>query len=296
MGSRVERVYVLPGVYPITTVGMTTILLITCNYLPGYKAGGPIRSLANLVDRLGDEFVFRILTADRDLGDHQPYPGVETGVWKPVGKAQVMYLSPRQMGLVAWYRLLNQIDFDLIYLNSVFAPQTVYTLLLRRLRLLPTRPIVLTPRGEFSSGALHIKRLKKRLYLTLALQIGLYDRLVWQATNERERQDSLVTLERYIDDLVLQVVPIISMPNLASRQFERVTLCSLVAKHTGVVRIVFLSRISRMKNLDFALTLLDGLEGTIEFDIYGPIEDQIFWRECQQIAHQLPPNVQVSYR
>ena len=32
------------------------ILCLTDHYLPGYKAGGPIRSIANLVEHLGDEF------------------------------------------------------------------------------------------------------------------------------------------------------------------------------------------------------------------------------------------------
>src|SRR3546814_13762415 len=42
-------------------------------YLPGYRSGGPLQSIANLVSRLGDEFDFRIITADRDLGNTSPY-------------------------------------------------------------------------------------------------------------------------------------------------------------------------------------------------------------------------------
>ena len=44
------------------------ILSFAGHYLPGYKAGGPIRSIANMVDQLGDEFDFRIVAGDRDLG------------------------------------------------------------------------------------------------------------------------------------------------------------------------------------------------------------------------------------
>jgi hypothetical protein len=33
------------------------ILVITGYYLPGYKGGGPIRTLANMVDRLGSRFL-----------------------------------------------------------------------------------------------------------------------------------------------------------------------------------------------------------------------------------------------
>ena len=35
-----------------------TILCFVDHYLPGYKAGGPIQSIVNLVENLGDEFEF----------------------------------------------------------------------------------------------------------------------------------------------------------------------------------------------------------------------------------------------
>ena len=52
---------------------MYTILTITHYFQPGYKAGGPIRSLANFVEWLSGEFEIKIITSDRDLGDTQPY-------------------------------------------------------------------------------------------------------------------------------------------------------------------------------------------------------------------------------
>ena len=62
-------------------------------YLPGYQAGGPIRTIANLADHLGDEFDIRIVTRDRDILGTHPYPGVNVDSWNKVGKAQVMYAS-----------------------------------------------------------------------------------------------------------------------------------------------------------------------------------------------------------
>lgn len=52
------------------------VLVCVPHYLPGMKAGGPIRSLGHLVEHLGEEFEFSLLTADRDLGDTRPYPNV----------------------------------------------------------------------------------------------------------------------------------------------------------------------------------------------------------------------------
>ena len=42
------------------TNGKKDILIIMGRYLPGYKDGGPVRSIKNLVDYLGDEYNFKI--------------------------------------------------------------------------------------------------------------------------------------------------------------------------------------------------------------------------------------------
>jgi glycosyltransferase involved in cell wall biosynthesis len=34
----------------------------------------------------------------------------------------------------------------------------------------------------------------------------------------------------------------------------------------------------------------------VEFNIFGPIEDPQYWRECEQLSRTLPPNIQVSYK
>ena len=70
-----------------------TILTFAVTYLPGYKAGGPIRSLSAMFSQLGDEFDFRLRTRDRDFQDTAAYPGCVPGVWQRVGKAHVMYLA-----------------------------------------------------------------------------------------------------------------------------------------------------------------------------------------------------------
>ena len=60
-------------------------------YLPAYRAGGPIRSIANLVAALGDEIDFRIVCGNRALGASEALP-VQTGVWHKLNGAVVQYL------------------------------------------------------------------------------------------------------------------------------------------------------------------------------------------------------------
>ena len=102
--------------------GDQTILVLLNTYLPGYKAGGPIRSIQNLIAALGQEFHFRVVTSDRDLGDKFPFPGIAANRWVRVGHAEVMYLPPGLLGFLGMYALLRSVDRStVLYLNSFLA-------------------------------------------------------------------------------------------------------------------------------------------------------------------------------
>jgi len=264
------------------------ILTLVDYYLPGYKAGGPIRTLVNMVDKLGDEFQFKIITADRDFNDTKAYTGIRIDAWNRVGKADVFYISINKCSLIDFRRLFYSIEYDIQYLNSFFSPHfTIKPLLLRRLRLIPDRPLVIAPRGEFSPGALGLKSLKKRVYLWIAKAFGLYRGIIWQASSEYEEAD----IRRWFG----RDVQVVVAPNLPPLIHSKDVLPPKSEKATGCLKIIFLSRISRKKNLDRALELLKGLNGQILFNLYGPIEDKAYWEECQKIINYLPENIKVQY-
>ena len=98
-----------------------TILCITNTYLPGYKGGGPIRTIHNMVQWLGNIYDFRIITADRDLDDDEPYPGIRVNTWMQLESAEVMYVSPTNRRLFFWWKLLKQQKYDILYFNSFFS-------------------------------------------------------------------------------------------------------------------------------------------------------------------------------
>ena len=265
------------------------IILTTSDYyLPGYKAGGPLRTLANMVNKLGDEFQFKIITADRDIYDTGPYSGIRINDWNKIGKEEVFYMSPNERSLRDIRKLLCSIEYDVLYLNSFFSVQfTIKPLLLRRLRLVPDKPVVLAPRGEFSPGALSLKSLKKRVYLMAARAVGLYRGVIWQASSGHEERD----VRRWFG----KDVPVVVAPNLPPTVHSADELLSKGEKSEGFLNIVFLSRISRMKNLDSALKTLEGVNGKIRFSIYGPLEDKAYWAECERIIIELPCNIEVRY-
>jgi len=254
-------------------------------YLPGFRAGGPMRSVSALVDRLGQEIDFYVITRDRDEGDDTPYADLVPGQWKPVGKATVRYLSPGEIRMRQLATLVHEIQPHAIYLNSFFAPMSLRILLARRLGVLHAVPIVLAPRGELSAGALRLKAVKKRSFLHLADRTGLYRDVIFHASTEIESAD------------ILRVIQGASAPRVARNPItvDPMTRAGCV-KTPGAARFVFLSRIARKKNLHVAIELLRSLKGAVEFDIYGPVIDGAYWRDCQKLIAAMPANVTVAYR
>jgi glycosyltransferase involved in cell wall biosynthesis len=62
----------------------------------------------------------------------------------------------------------------------------------------------------------------------------------------------------------------------------------------GPLLVCFLSRISPMKNLDFALRVLAQVRMPVRFAIYGPIEDAAYWARCEELIAKLPSNIEIA--
>jgi glycosyltransferase involved in cell wall biosynthesis len=263
------------------------VLCFVDYYLPGFRAGGPIRTIVNMVGCLGDEIDFRIVTRDRDFGSHAPYDGIEVDAWNTVGKTQVFYASPRELSFRGIRRLMRETPHDAMYLNSFLSPRmTGIPLLVRRFGLAPGRPTILAPRGEFSPNALALKPRKKSAYLRLTRVLGLYRELVWQASSEREAEDV-----RRVQPSVAQrivVAPDLLLP-------APVTAAGGAPRDPGPPRMVFLSRVSPMKNLDFLLRALALSRLDLRLSIYGTRDEPAYWAECESLIASLPPNIAVEY-
>lgn len=270
--------------------GRPIILCFVSFYLPSYRAGGPVRTISHFVDHFGDQFDIRIITRDRDLGDSNPYSGVQLDAWNLVGKSQVFYASERMITLRGVVRLLRITPHDLLYLNSFFSYSfTILPLIARRFTIKPYLPCVIAPRGELSTGATALKAHKKRLYLTLVKAVGLYRGLQWQASSEFEVQD----IRRELGDLAKIIHIAADLPPKVNVNEQVMNTCQIRAR--GPLRVVFLSRISPMKNLDFLLKVLIEVTQPIEFAIYGPIQDKEYWSICESLIGSLPENVKAKY-
>jgi glycosyltransferase involved in cell wall biosynthesis len=263
-----------PSRFRDMTQARPIVLTIVGPYLPGYRAGGPVRSVAHMVEQLGNEFEFRVLAFDRDPGSRTPYDGISRE-WMEVGRAQVRYLVPDHLLSIALIRELRRTRYDLLYLQTLFDPRiALLPLALRRLGLIRNVPVVIAPRGQLGAGPLSLSRRRKRAYLAVTRFLLRGDE-VWQATAESEAME----IANRIPGGRVIVAP--NIPASAPARFD----CG--PKEPGRLRIVYLSRIARNKNLKGLLRALEGVEGDVALDIYGPMEQQDYWRECEPLIATL---------
>jgi glycosyltransferase involved in cell wall biosynthesis len=280
---------------PVVGRARPTVVTLLGAYLPGYKAGGPIRSIENAVAALCGEVHFKIVTLDRDLGDELPFPGIAVNRWTRVGDADVMYQRPGLRGVLRTLALLCSVDRKtVVYLNSFFARRfSMLAVLALRLRLCRPLCLVLAPRGELSTGTMQFKRRRKLLYMRIARWLGLYRDIIWQASSDFEAAD----IRRYFPRVQCDAAGVLPGSNMNDGKTPtNIVLVASDLVRPGHLRVVFVSRVSRPKNLLGALQILGGVSGDVAFDIYGPVEDAEYWRECQCAIAALPANVRVQYR
>ncbi len=264
------------------------ILIICDYYLPGYKSGGGMRTIVNMVDRMSDKFDFWIITRDHDGKlDKQQYTTVKINEWNDVRGAKVYYLSKDKVGISKLRELIIKVKPELLYFNSYFATLAIYVLKLRRLRVIPQINVIIAPCGELSEGALNLKSLKKKVFRMYAKVSGLYQNIIWKASSEIEKRE----IERsqgkggkiYIaPDLPPKTIFADFQPQLKLR------------KIAGEAKMIFLSRFMRKKNFKWLLENLSEVKGNLTIDIYGPLEDELYWKECLRIIEKLPKNIKVE--
>lgn len=258
-----------------------SILVIAAFFYPGFRGGGPIKTLKNIFRCTGDEFDFKLITGDRDLGDSAAYSSVNCGEWNELDNVSVYYANKGWFGFYQIVRQLVLDNSDVVYLNSFFSPRFSFIpiLLCRCFK----RKVVLAPRGEFSEGALSIKPRRKKFFIYLYKTFGLHKAAAFQASSCFEEKDIYNALGEKVSVLVAE--------NIGDQFYAE----SFAKRVSNKLKMVFVSRISPKKNLLAALHILKKVERPIRYDIYGPIEDLGYWQQCQDVIDTLPKYLEVNY-
>ena len=262
-----------------------TILVLVDWFAPGYKAGGPIQSCVNFAFSLKEEFDIFVLTTDTDHGETTPYPGIPTGQWvsniHPGFKVKYLPRVGLNRGMIK--AEINALNPDFIYLNHLFSPFFVVYPLWLKYRGLFRNEVVVCPRGALYDSALSVKPWKKTPFLKLFRWLGIHRKVVFHATNQREKE----AIHRFFPQSAVRIAD--NLPNSNQPDFET------VRKEPGSLRCIFVARIVPIKNLAFLLTALERVETRVALTVVGPVEDKAYWEECRRKMQALPGHVRVEW-
>ena len=243
-------------------------LLIFCDwYAPAFKAGGPIRSIVNLVDRFKDQYDMYVFTGDRDINEKKPFKNIIADQWLQQEGYHIWYYSPGTMSYKKVKAVIAEINPDKIYLNSMFSNMIKPIMAAHA-----SGKIIIAPRGMLRRSALAVKPIKKFIYLRLLQLLGIGKNLSFHSTGEDETKD----IKRFFP----AAKSIVLAPNLPVAVSDQLTP---IEKPTGQLRIIFVGRLHPIKKLDFLLEALAKAKGDIKLDIVATREDKEYWTMCKKM-------------
>jgi glycosyltransferase involved in cell wall biosynthesis len=253
-------------------------------FLPGYKAGGPITSVSNLINTLKKNFDFFIITSDRDLNETKPYQNIQTNKWLKKNSYNIIYLSPSSQNLKTYKKIINKNHFDKIYINSLFSLKFAILPLIAAKKNYKNEDIILAPRGMLSQQAFAKKKFKKEIFIIISKIFGLFNGIIFHATNQNEKQN----IQSFFPNNKIIISPNLPKFNPPPLQHKN--------KTKGKLSLVSIARISQEKNTLFALKILSQIKNyKIKFDLYGTIVEKDYWNKCKKIIENLPENINVEY-
>lgn len=267
---------------------MKKILIFTPAFYPAFKGGGPIKSLKNLVELLSKSYDVCVYTQNIDV-DGTYLSGITPNKWLKKNGYSIFYTDTNLYFKNLVKISKNKNDFDLIYFSGFL---NLKFTLIPLLFLFNNVKILLSPRGEFCDQALEHKSIKKNLFmffLKIFFKKKLFN-IVWHFTSGKELNESKKNLLSF----GFEVKKYYTVENLVNA-INYDNFCLNNDLSNSKIKIVFLSRISPMKNLKYALEVLLYVKECVQFDIYGPNEDEKYWDECKKIISNMPQNISIKY-
>lgn len=263
---------------------MKKILIFNGYYYPSKNCGGPITSIENIVNACCKEYSFYIVCYNHDFNSRVPF-NVETNKWTNVGNANVMYVEHNKLDFSKKNMrvLLEGVMPDLIWFSGVLTPNN--KLVAVSIAKSNNIPVLFSPRGELSADRVKLKAYKKMPYLKLLSLTKVYNESFFHGTSD----DEIAGIVRFFNpdtNHIFKVANISILPQDDQVEYR---------KKEGELNLFFFSRIHEVKNLKFAIEVLANCKRRVNFDIYGPIESEIYWSECKKTIELLPQNIRVNY-
>ena len=262
---------------------MKKVLILNPRFLPGFRSGGPQQTVKNICDAFNEKAEIYLITKNCDFGSSEPYD-LPTDVWLDMYGIKIKYLPESEYGFKKFKEAYQ--EFDHIYSCGLFCENSYQMMFIHRFFGKPAKKLYVAPMGVFSEKAIFSKGKKKQLFIRMFSALGMFDRVIWSFSSKYEEQDARQYLGKHIrDSLIAEDLP--GKVDFTSQEIR--------TKQKGVLRVIFLSRISPMKNLEKCFEILKhAYSEKVIFDIYGTKEDDNYWNRCWSLAELLPDHVEVN--
>lgn len=260
------------------------LLIFSQWFLPAKKAGGPIRSIANLVNLLGGVFEIVILAGDRDLGDSAPLCGIKINEWIQRPDYRIIYLSPENVNRTFIKNTILEVKPDVVYLNSMYAYRFSLLPLMILNKMQFKGRVVLAPRGMLKVSAIAFKPWKKKLFLFFAKHSSLLRKVNFHATDTLEATDIKKKLNIRDENI-----------HLVGNPPHWIGADDTLTKIPGEVSIIFIGRIHPIKGLHILLHALQDIQHKVTLKVVGWIEKEKYHQVCLDIIKTLPSNCKVTF-
>ncbi len=257
---------------------MTKIFITIPWFLPAFRAGGPIQSIANLVKEFDENVAYYIFCGDTDLNG-AALENIITGEWVDFNEhTKIWYAAPGK----ASDSLVKQVEFikpDLLYIVGIYSWH--YNIVPLLYCNAPLK--ILSTRGMLHPGALSQKKWKKKIYLRLFRLFEYHHKVHFHATDEEEH--------KYISNFFGKAITI----HTAGNYPNKIAALPVAEKTRGHLKLLSIALISPMKNILLVLEALSKLEYNIQYDIYGPVKDHDYWMLCKEQMKALPKNISATW-
>lgn len=259
------------------------ILIFIDWFLPGTRSGGPARSYANLIEHLKGDFNFYIITRNTDYCSDDIYENVQSNKWNTLStNTEVYYLSEDKVNIKKIKEIVSKLDgIDTVFINGIYSWYfSVLPVVLFRNKY----PTIVSARGMLNPQAFSVKGFKKKVFLSIAKRLRVYDEVTFHATNSQEKEHIQSVLG---NNLKVRVAA--NLPRPLLQEFR-------VKPKSEIVRFANVARISIEKGTLKMIKAFQNVKANIILDIYGPIYDESYWTECQEAIKLVPQNVTIAYK
>lgn len=272
------------------------ILIIYDYFYPAYKAGGIIQSLKNLIHFFDENYNFTIVTSAYDLNEKKILDTIiPDKIIKFSENSNVIYFSKKRYTYLKIYQIVKSQKDQIIYFNGIYSIKFfLYPLIILKI-INSNVKIIIAPRGMLQTGALEVKSFKKGIYLNTVKFLGLTKNITWHATDEQERLD---IKSKFEIDSTLILDKVIIAPDTPISTNTNTNNYFPIIKRTNEVKFVTISLVTEKKNHKFFIDALLHVNPNfnIIYDIYGPIKDKYYWKDCLNSIEVLPKNIVVNYK